>query len=293
MNFGSAPEFHFRLLGDFDRSSHKSDNTLLNEISTKINSRPEERFENTGSLEQTSWSCTLRWSNLGPFKGVGRNKKEAKAEACRLAMDAIEERRRYYLDLVQSGIKQVSQTDSRMPPFSSKVPDTILQYLNETKALERVSKRDATEKQPGNAGGVAEVSFESDLSAFVVEKPSYIFMIDLDNSTHLLNCLIQDCKKYRLRGVLLEGYAGRVYENPNIPVIMKIIKTQSSVKNAADFLMAYRAGIRACEYKDKTEKPTIVIISKDFGLEAIVVMLKKELFAAYYCCSSALEQTRD
>jgi len=32
---------------------------------------------------------------------------------------------------------------------------------------------------------------------------------------------------------LLEGYAGRVYENPNLPIIIKVIKTQSSVKNAA------------------------------------------------------------
>lgn len=76
---------------------------------------------------------------------------------------------------------------------------------------------------------------------------------------------------------MLEGYAGRAYENPNLPAVVKIVKTQSSVKNAADFLMAYRAGIRACEYKGNTEKPTVVIISKDFGLEAVVVMLKVRL----------------
>lgn len=81
-------------------------------------------------------------------------------------------------------------------------------------------------------------------------------------------------KKYRLRGVLLEGYAGRVYENPNLPIIIKVIKTQSSVKNAADFLMAYRAAVHSCEYKNSADKPVIVIVSKDFGLEAIVVMLK-------------------
>ncbi|GJQ09944.1 hypothetical protein GpartN1_g1735.t1 [Galdieria partita] len=291
MNFSSAPEFHFRLLGDFERSSYKSDNVLLNEIATKINSRPEEFYEDASSPEQNVWTCTLRWSNLGPFKGTGRNKKEAKAEACRLAMDAIEERHQYYVDLVKSGIKQVPQNSSRLPPFSSRVPENLLQYLKETKTTGHVSNEKGTEQQRANTSAVAEVNLESDLSVFVVEKPSYIFMIDLDNSTHMLNGLIQDCKRYRLRGVLLEGYAGRVYENPNLPVIVKIIKTPSSVKNAADFMMAYRAAIRACEYRDSTEKPTIVIISKDLGLEAIVVMLKKELFDAYHCCSA--DETRN
>jgi hypothetical protein len=221
-------------------------------------------------------------SNLGPFKGIGRNKKEAKADACKQAMDAIEERRQYYVDLVQAGIKKVPKSDVKMPPFVSRVPDDVLPYVEET-------KKPSPETQPAvesSVGAVAEVSLESDLPVFVTEKPSYIFMIDLDNSTHLLNNLILTCKKYRLRGVLLEGYAGRVYENPNLPIIIKVIKTQSSVKNAADFLMAYRAAVHSCEYKNSADKPVIVIVSKDFGLEAIVVMLKKESFDAYLCCSS-------
>lgn len=131
-------------------------------------------------------------SNLGPFKGTGKNKKEAKLEACKLAMDAIEEKRQYYLNLVQSNIKQKPQTNSRVPPFTIKVPDNIVKYLEEAET-ENLDWRQDRNRSP-DTGAVVDVSLESDLSAFVVERPSYIFMIDLDNSTHTLNSLIQDCK---------------------------------------------------------------------------------------------------
>lgn len=77
-----------------------------------------------------------------------------------------------------------------------------------------------------------------------------------------------------MRGVSLEGYAGSVYRNSNIPPIVRILKSKSAAKNAADYLMTYRAGTHACEYEGNAEKPAVVIISRDSGLQAVVVMLK-------------------
>eukprot|EP00871_Galdieria_phlegrea_P002228 jgi/Galph1/3005/GphlegSOOS_G1694.1 len=277
-----VPEFQFKSLQLYERST-KPDTVLLNEICTKLNSRPEEFYEQLDwNPESPSWRCTLRWSNFGPFKAVGRTKKEAKAAAAKAVMDKIEKHFHPFIDKNRQLAKQWEKDSVCVSSVSSVVPS---QYQSNQLGS---GERNVVDIQPETVDALLEQEF----SAFVSENPQNIFMIDLDNSTHLVNCLIDNCKKWKLESILLEGYAGRVYDNPNLPSVIQVMKTQATVKNAADFLMAYRAGIRTCEHKNISDKPNIVIISKDLGLEAITIMLRKEMFETYFCCSSdEIQQT--
>lgn len=84
-------------------------------------------------------------SNLGPFKGTGREKMYAKAEACKLAMDAIEEAGQYRFNLVQSDKNQKPRAISRKPLSPRKVSNEVLKDLEGKKTGHTVRRRNRTQ----------------------------------------------------------------------------------------------------------------------------------------------------